>query len=230
MPNFPANLLKNRRFWLTFALVSAIWVVYFSPWKLETFDPNSLINLIEKWGNWANFGYVILYVLLTAVGIPAIPLTMAGGMFFGAVWGTFWSVIAATIGAIAAFAVTRYLLQNWAQKTFGRHRALIKFNRATAENPLMFVLFVRLAPIFPFNLCNFLFGLTAIELKPYTVGTLFGIVPGTFTYTWLGISGKRAIEGTDRLSIFLALAIAAGLCFLPSLTRKRFNWNEETER
>lgn len=229
MPIFLLKLLKSRRFWLGLGFVGLLWIAYFGPWKLANPDPILLINSIEKWGNWAIFGYALLYTLLTLVGIPAIPLTMAGGMFFGLAWGTFWSVIAATIGAIAAFGASRYLLHNWAQKTFGRHRALIKFNRATAKRPLKFVLFVRLAPIFPFNLCNFLFGLTPIELKPYTIGTLFGIVPGTFTYTWLGVGGRRALEGSDRLSIFLALAIAAGLCLLPGVTRKKLHWNEETE-
>jgi uncharacterized membrane protein YdjX (TVP38/TMEM64 family) len=121
------------------------------------------------------------------------------------------------------------LLQNWAQKTFSNHRALRKFHRASLKNPLKFVLFVRLAPIFPFNLANFLFGLTVIQWKPYVLGTFLGIIPGTFTYTWLGISGKQAIEGSNRLSIFLALAIAVGLCLLPRVTRQRLQYHEETE-
>ncbi|EAW39061.1 hypothetical protein L8106_02062 [Lyngbya sp. PCC 8106] len=229
MPIFPEQLLKSRRFWLTLSLISLLWMVDFSPWKLNHLDPVLLTDSIKQWGNWAIFGYVLLYILLTIVGIPAIPLTMAGGIFFGLVWGIFWSVIAATIGAIAAFGVSRYLLRNWSQKTFGSERIFRKFNRATAQKPLQFVLFVRLAPIFPFNLSNFLFGLTAIELKSYTVGTFLGIIPGTFTYTWLGVSGKQAIEGSDRFSIFLALAIAGGLCVLPSITRKKLHLNEETE-
>jgi uncharacterized membrane protein YdjX (TVP38/TMEM64 family) len=229
MPIFPKKLLKSRRFWLTLSLISLLWVVYFSPWKLDHLDPVLLTNSIKQWGNWAIFGYILLYILLTIVGIPAIPLTMAGGIFLGLVWGTVWSVIAATIGAIAAFGVSRYLLRNWSQKTLGRQRIFRKFNRATAQKPLQFVLFVRLAPIFPFNLSNFLFGLTAIGFKSYTIGTFLGIIPGTFTYTWLGVSGKQAIEGSDRFSIFLALAIAGGLCVLPSITRKKLHWNEETE-
>ncbi|MFZ1028196.1 MAG: TVP38/TMEM64 family protein [Limnoraphis robusta] len=221
--------LKSQRFWLTLSLTSLLWIAYFSPWKFESLDPVSLTNSIEKLGNWAVLGYILLYILLTIVGIPAIPLTMAGGIFWGLVWGTFWSVIAATMGAIAAFGVTRYLLQNWAQKTFSHHRALRKFHRASLKNPLKFVLFVRLAPIFPFNLANFLFGLTVIQWKPYVLGTFLGIIPGTFTYTWLGISGKQAIEGSNRLSIFLALAIAVGLCLLPRVTRQRLQYHEETE-
>ncbi|MEL7037143.1 MAG: TVP38/TMEM64 family protein [Cyanobacteria bacterium J06592_8] len=229
MPFFLLKLLKTQRFWLILGLASLLWMAYFSPWRLENLDPVSIRILMEQWGHWAVFGYILLYVLLTIVGIPAIPLTMAGGIFFGLAWGTIWSLIAATIGAIAAFCLTRYLLQNWAQTTFGRHRALIKFNRSTTQNPFKFVLFVRIAPIFPFNLANFLFGLTPIQFKPYVVGTFLGIIPGTLTYTWLGATGKQAIQGSDRLSIFLALAVAAGLCVLPSLIRQKPHWSEETE-
>lgn len=223
-PQFILNLkiLKNQRFWLVFFLAVLLCFFCFSPWKMSV-DPTTLIEQMEQLRGWAIVGFILLYILLSIVGIPGIPLTMAGGLFFGVVWGTFWSVIAATLGAIAAFFVARYLLRDWVENKLGRHRALIRFNRATAKMPLKFVLFVRLAPILPFNLSNFLFGLTPIDLKSYVIGTFLGIIPGTLTYTWLGITGNLALQGNNRLSLLIGLALAIVLGILPGITQKKLN-------
>ncbi|MGB3535800.1 MAG: TVP38/TMEM64 family protein [Microcoleaceae cyanobacterium] len=182
-------------------------------------NPTTIVAQMEQWGHWAILGFLGLYLGLTFVGIPAIPITVAGGVFFGIIWGTLLSVFGATVGAIAAFGLTRSYLRNWVQKKLADHQGLVKFNRAATNNPLKFVLFVRLAPVFPFNLSNFLFGLTPIGYKPYIVGTFFGIIPGTFAYTWLGVTGKQAIEQGDRLAIFLSLTVGIILCLLPLFKR-----------
>jgi uncharacterized membrane protein YdjX (TVP38/TMEM64 family) len=178
-------------------------------------NPTTIVEEMEQWGNRAVIGFLILYFTLTIFGIPAIPITVAGGVFFGIFWGTFWSVIGATLGGIAAFGLTRSCLRNWVQKTLGHHPALIRFNRAATQMPLKFVLFVRLAPVFPFNLSNFLLGLTPIGYKPYIMGTFLGIIPGTLAYTSLGVTGKKALEQGDRLSIILSLIVAGILCLFP---------------
>jgi uncharacterized membrane protein YdjX (TVP38/TMEM64 family) len=178
-------------------------------------NPTTIVEQMEQWGHWAIVGFLGLYFILTLVGIPAIPITVAGGVFFGIFWGTLLSIIGATLGAIAAFRLTRSCLRKWVQKNFGHHPALIRFNRAATKMPFRFVLFVRLAPVFPFNLSNFLFGLTPIGYKPYIMGTFLGIIPGTLAYTGLGVTGKQALEQGDRFSIFLSLIIGGILCLLP---------------
>jgi uncharacterized membrane protein YdjX (TVP38/TMEM64 family) len=83
------------------------------------------------------------------------------------------------------------------------------------------VLTLRFTPISPFNLVNFLFGLTPIELKPYVTGTFFGIIPGTLAYTWLGASGARALRGDGVIQLVLALSLLAILSAMP-IWAKRF--------
>lgn len=215
------RILTKRRFWLLLATIALLWLVYGSPWR-GRFTGAALAGQLESLGNWAIAWFVAVYVLLTVAGVPGVPLTVAGGLAFGFAWGAIGSVVGATLGAIAAFWITRYLMRDWAERKFGRHRALIRFNRAIAKNPLQFVLAVRLAPIFPFNLANFLFGLTPVGLKPYAIGTFFGIIPGTLTYTWLGIAGSRALRGGDRWSFILSAIVVLGFFLFPLVFRKRW--------
>ncbi|MEM8780858.1 MAG: VTT domain-containing protein, partial [Cyanobacteria bacterium P01_G01_bin.49] len=148
-------------------------------------------------------------------------LTIVGGILFGIVWGTVLSVIGATLGALGAFLSARYLLQNYAKTRFNKKGVLSKFQQAALEHPIKFVLAVRLAPISPFNVVNFLLGLTPVHWLSYTWATLIGIIPGTLAYTWLGVSGADALQGSDRLSFFLALGFLSLLSIIPLLFREQ---------
>lgn len=214
------KLLKNPRFWLAIALLGLLLLCWLTPLKV-LFDQKFLEQQLQQLGNWAVCLFLLAYTLATVVGVPGTVLTVAGGAVFGIVWGTFWSVIGATLGAIGAFWVARYLLRDLAEKWFEHHKYLQQFNEAVGDKPLTFVLAVRFAPICPFNLVNFLFGLTPISSVDYAIGTFFGIIPGTLAYTWLGVAGGIALQGGDRLPFFLALTFLTLLSVLPIWVKRK---------
>ncbi|MEB3829703.1 TVP38/TMEM64 family protein [Phormidium sp. CCY1219] len=213
---------RSPKLWVAIALVLCLLVSWLTPLN-RLFDRAFLTATLERWGNWAVFLFVFIYVVATVVGIPGTVMTLAGGAVFGLLWGTVWSVIGATLGAIGAFWVARYLLRDWAERRFAHHPALARFDRAVTHYPLAFVLAVRFAPISPFNVVNFLFGLTSLHWIHYAIGTLFGIIPGTLAYTWLGVTGDRALRGGDRLPFFLALSAIALLSVIPVWVKRRMN-------
>jgi uncharacterized membrane protein YdjX (TVP38/TMEM64 family) len=213
------KLLKTPRFWVAIAFLGLCLLCCLTPLR-SLFDHVFLVQQLQKLGHWAVCLFLLAYILATVLGVPGTVLTIAAGTVFGLFWGTFWSVIGATLGAIGAFWVARYLLRDWAECRFSDHKALARFNAAVMQTPLAFVLAVRFAPICPFNLVNFLFGLTPISSVDYAVGTFFGIIPGTLAYTWLGVAGKIALRGGDRFPFFLALGFLALLSFLPMLANR----------
>ena len=212
--------LKSGRFWLAIALLALVLLCTVGPLKV-LFDRDFLVQHLQAYQCCVIILFILLYIVLTVIGIPGTVLTIAGGVIFGLFWGTFWSVIGATLGALGAFWTARYLLRDCAKGKFGKHKALAKFNQAVLRQPIAFILAVRFAPISPFNVVNFLFGLTPIHWIPYTLATFLGIIPGTLAYTWLGLSGSEALRGGDRLPFFLALGFLALLSVLPICARKK---------
>lgn len=212
--------LKSPRFWIAIALSISILLCIFGPLKL-LLDKSFLISQLERFGSWAVCLFILVFALSSAIGVPGIMFPIAAGAVFGLVWGSLWSVIGATLGAIGAFLASRYLLRDWAERRFGQHQALMRFNQAVTRQPLTFVLAIRFAPISPFTVVNFLLGLTPISWVPYSVGTFIGIIPGTLAYTWLGVTGEQALQGGDRLPLLLALSFLTLLCVLPILARKK---------
>jgi uncharacterized membrane protein YdjX (TVP38/TMEM64 family) len=58
------------------------------------------------------------------------------------------------------------------------------------------VALLRLSPLLPFNLSNYLYGVTKISFWPYVAASWVGMIPGTFLYVYLGAAGKQAATGT----------------------------------
>jgi uncharacterized membrane protein YdjX (TVP38/TMEM64 family)/rhodanese-related sulfurtransferase len=193
------------------------------------------INLpaLDAWlsslGLWAPIGYMLLYVLGTIAFVPGVIFALAGGALFGPIWGSVWNLVGATLGATLAFLLARYLAGDWtARKAGGLLKRLI--DGVDAEG-WRFVAFVRLVPLFPFNLSNYVLGLTRIPLNHYVLATLVCMAPGAVAYTWLGYAGRGALAGeTDAVRYgLLALGLLATIAVLPRLIgrlRGPFSWVE----
>ncbi|NJO39864.1 MAG: TVP38/TMEM64 family protein [Cyanobacteria bacterium CRU_2_1] len=213
------GLSRTRAFRLGLATLGIVLLCHWVPIDL-LFDPEAFIKHIHMEKARGACIFVIAQVLATVLGIPGTVLVIAGGAIFGLMWGTIWSTVGATLGAIAAFYVARYLLRDRIEGWLGHHNTLKRLNRAVCSHSLSCVLAVRFAPISPFNLINFLFGLTPIGLKPYAIGTFLGIIPGTAAYTGLGASGRKIVHGEGILQLSIALCGLALLSIAPIVFKK----------
>ncbi len=185
-----------------------------------------LLNVaaLESWvknaGALGPLLYMTVYAIATVLFLPGSVITLAGGALFGPVWGTLYSLTGATAGATVAFLVARYLASDWVQrKAGGWTKQLIE---GVEQEGWRFIAFVRLVPLFPFNLLNYALGLTRIGLLAYVAGSYLFMFPGALAYTYLGYVGREAAAGGADLiqKGLLALALLSVVAFLPSLIRR----------
>ncbi len=188
------------------------------------FDQMALTDFFEGAGHSSVGLFLAAHVVANAVGIPGTLLVIVGGAVYGLWWGTLWSVIGASVGAIAAFSLARYLLSDWFKTRF-HHKPIFQksmfqsLNSKLCDRPLFCVLTVRFSPVSPFNVVNFAFGLTPVSLRAYAVGTFIGIIPGTLAYTWLGVTGATALESGNIGPLIVCLLMLMALSVLPLLAR-----------
>jgi len=183
----------------------------------DEIDLATLDAWLNSLGLWAPVAYMMLYAVSTVAFVPGAIFALAGGALFGPLWGSLWNLLGATLGATLAFLVARYLAGDWvARKAGGLLKRLI--DGVDAEG-WRFVAFVRLVPLFPFNLSNYVLGLTRIPLPHYAIATLVCMAPGAVAYTWLGHAGREALSGeTDAVRYgLLALGLLAAIALLPRL-------------
>jgi len=183
----------------------------------DRFDTAALEAWVNDAGVLAPVVFILIYALATVLFLPGSVITLAGGALFGPVLGTFYNLTGATLGASLAFLVSRYLASDWVEdKAGGKVKQLI--NGVEGEG-WRFVAFVRLVPLFPFNLLNYALGLTKIRFLHYLIASYVFMLPGGFAYTYLGYAGREAISGGEGLiqKVLIAIALLAVVAFLPRL-------------
>jgi uncharacterized membrane protein YdjX (TVP38/TMEM64 family) len=207
---------RSARLGVVLVLLAAAIVA----WSLGLHDwarPERLARLraaIEGYGPWAPVLYVGGYVLAELCFVPALPLTLLGGVVFGPVWGAVYAWTAATFAAALAFLGARYLARDVVRGWMDRNPRLARIDAAVERHGWRILMITRLVPLFPFNLQNFAYGLTRIPFWTYVGMTALGILPGTIAFT---LASGALSSGGSPARIGWTLAAAAVLIVLVSL-------------
>ncbi|MDA8364472.1 MAG: VTT domain-containing protein [Gammaproteobacteria bacterium] len=183
-------------------------------------DVGTLERAVHSAGPWAPAAFMAIYALATVLFVPGSVLTLAGGALFGPVAGTFYNLTGATLGATAAFFIARHLASDWVRaRTGGRARQMVE---GVEREDWRFIAFVRLVPLFPFNLLNYALGLTHIRISRFVLVSYLTMLPGALAYTYLGYAGREAAAGGAGLiqKGLIALALLAAVALLPRLVRR----------
>jgi uncharacterized membrane protein YdjX (TVP38/TMEM64 family) len=154
----------------------------------------SALAWVTALGPWGPALFVVLYVLATVLLLPAVALTLGAGALFGVVAAFVLVTVGATLGAVAAFLVGRYLARGWVSRRIAGSAPLGALDEAVAREGWKIVALTRLSPAFPFVLLNYAFGLTRVPLRHYAPATLVGMMPGIALYAYLGsLAGDVAV-------------------------------------
>lgn len=183
-------------------------------------DAAAVEHLVDSAGSTAPLLFVLGYAVATVFFMPGSVLTLAAGALFGPIAGALYSLAGATLGATLAFLIARFLAGAWAaRKAGGRLR---NFVQGVEAEGWRFVAFVRLVPLFPFNLVNYALGLTRIPLIQYVLASYLCMLPGAFAYAYLGFAGREAATGGEDLlqKGLIGLALLAAVAFLPRLVMR----------
>ena len=135
--------------------------------------------------------YFGLYVLATVAFVPGLLLTVAGGALFGLAAGTALVSVSSVAGATAAFLVARTLGGEWVARRIEHSPRLAALDRAVRSRGLWIVVLTRLSPVLPFNALNYLYGISAVRLRDYLLGSWIGMLPATVLYVYAGAATVR---------------------------------------
>ncbi len=220
----------SRSPWIKLGLLVAIIVAVFLVARAAGLgrytDPVVLVAAIRDFGDLpaAPVLFIAAYALIASFGLPGTPLTLAGGAIFGAVGGTLYNWIGATIGATGAFLLARSLGKDAIRSFLGARAD--KLEAIAGASGFVGLLRLRLIPVVPFNALNFGAGLAGMKIRDYITATALGILPGTAVYTYFADSLLAGAEGARQqalVRVAIAGALLIMLSFIPNIAR-RFGW------
>lgn len=158
---------------------------------------SAAVGVIEDAGPMGYLYFAIIYTLAELVAVPAVPLTASSGYLFGVVRGTSVVLFSATIAASISFLLARTFLRDYVQGFAEQNTKWRAIDRAVGKEGFKLVLLLRLSPLLPFALSNYLYGLSAVDFWGYFWGTFFGFMPGTIAYVYSGQVGREIAAAAE---------------------------------
>ncbi len=208
---------KKLRLLLLAAVVAAIAVLH-AVGTGHLPDPESLKQWVAAFGFWAPLIYMLFYSVAPALLLPGLPITIAGGLLFGPVWGVVYAITGATAGACIAFLIARYAARERVMEML-RHPGWRRLDDGVALHGWKIVAFTRLVPLFPFNLLNYAFGITKIRFFDYAIVSFFCMLPACIAIIVFSSSLPALIGGHVSFAFVAGLVLVAVVSIIPMLFR-----------
>lgn len=132
--------------------------------------------------------YMALYVIMVAFSLPGATIaTLTGGFLFGMVFGTLFTVSAATVGATLIFLAARYGFGETLGARLEASKGLVKKIKDGIDvNQWSMLFIIRLVPVVPFFMANLIPAFVQVPTYRYVVSTFLGIIPGSLVYNSVG--------------------------------------------
>lgn len=171
-----------------------------------------IARLLSSLGPYSAGVFVLLQALqVVASPIPGELLGVAGGFFYGRLFGFFLSLTGLALGSWIAFELARGLGRPLVQR-FVKKEFLDKFDFLTTDTGALISLLLFLIPGPKDYLC-YLLGLSRMKVSTFLLVTIAGRMPGVFVLTAQGAnlgSGQYAAAGLIAL-LSLAIVLVAYL-------------------
>jgi uncharacterized membrane protein YdjX (TVP38/TMEM64 family) len=215
------NPAGGNGLWLNVLKVAVVAVIVGgSVWLLlahrEWFvDPKQVKVQILACGDWGPLVYMMLYAVGPSFLVPGAVMTIAGGLAFGTLWGSVYSLIGANVGAVVAFGAGRFLGQGFVEGVVGKRFDAVLGR--IARHGFHIILYLRMVPVIPYNALNLIAGASRIVFRDYLWATLIGMIPGTILFAFLG----DALWHPLSPRFFLALLLIATSVGCGELWRRR---------
>ncbi len=178
---------------------------------LSTLNVEDIRNFVSSFGVKAPLIFILLQISQAVIApIPGFIFTIAGGLIFGALWGSILSIFGSMIGAVLCFLLAKkygrpFVAKMLKKEDFGLIDDLFE------EKGLIMTIVLRAIPVMSFGLASYLVSLTNIDLKDYMLGTFLGLIPTTIFYTYLGVY----ILDNPFFSMVIGLFLLAFLLIIP---------------
>jgi uncharacterized membrane protein YdjX (TVP38/TMEM64 family) len=185
-------------------------------------------QLFRDWGELtlvSGFALAAIFAVAAFVVFPRTILILTAAATFG--FKVFPFVLLGCVtGSILAFLLARYVAADWVQSRIARYPMLHTVARVIDEEGWRIIALLRLGAPIPSSLQNYALGLTRIDLKTYSLATLFFSIPQIALFSFMGASGRASVleDGSStasRIFLLVGIGLAAGLVWLIAVRVRR---------
>jgi uncharacterized membrane protein YdjX (TVP38/TMEM64 family) len=180
---------------------------------------------VKDLGVWGPVAFIAGYAVAAVVLAPAFLLTLTAGAIWG-MTGVVYVMIGATLGAVVAFLMARYLLRRFVEGFVLRHPRLAAIDRAVEHEGFRLILLLRLSPVVAYVLLNYVLGISRVRFRDYLAGSI-GMIPTATAYVYAGkvagdvvsIAGGAATARGTLWYVAIGMGLVATIIATALITR-----------
>ena len=180
---------------------------------------------VKDLGVWGPLAFIAGYAIAAVVMAPAFLLTVTAGAIWG-MTGLVYVMIGATLGAVFAFVMARYLLRRYVEAFVLRHPQLAAIDRAVEHEGFRLIFLLRLSPVVAYVLLNYMLGISRVRFRDYLAGSI-GMIPTAAAYVYAGkvagdvvsIAGGAATPRGTLWDVAIGMGLVATAIATGLLTR-----------
>ncbi len=183
--------MKKGSNWTIFLFLAAFLAIiglaarsFFSQYPV--LNSENLDLFIRGFGPWALLVYALAYLVASPIPFMAPILSATGGLLFGPIPGALLAILVAAFTSLVPFIISRRLGREWVEAKMKGTRVDDIYRKLNSGSGFTFVLLLRLVPVLPWEVQNYVAGVTRVPVPTYLAATILGSAPLTFCLAILG--------------------------------------------
>lgn len=177
-----------------------------------------LVNqkLVSEWlsqlGDWAPLAFVLFLGVRPVTLLPGQLLTAVGGLMFGALWGSVYSLAGSALALALLFTLGQRFGKRLMKRLAGdKYQTLV---RVTSGREFPFAVLATINPLMPTDVIVAAMAASKARFWPTLAGVLVGTLPGTFLTAQFGSAlgqGKTITTAVAGAGMVISLVVGAWL-------------------
>jgi uncharacterized membrane protein YdjX (TVP38/TMEM64 family) len=207
-PSSSPPAAERRRALVRLALLAALIGVAFAVVASSgSLSAQRIRDWIDGYGIAGPLVFIAVSAALTPCLFPGPLLAGASGLLFGTWVGTPIAIVSATLGAVLAFSIARWLAHDAVEQLQGPRLAALR--AWVGRRGFLSVLYARIVPGVPYSLVNYAAGLSPVTLRAFAAATAIGCAPRAFAYTALGgsLDDLGSPEAIAAIAVLIIMAL-----------------------
>ncbi len=227
--------MKKQSNWTIFLFLAAFLAIlglaarsFFS--QYPALNSENLDLFIRSFGPWAFLVFTLAYLVASPIPFMAPILSATAGLLFGPMMGALLAILVAAVTSLVPFLISRRLGRDWVETRLKGTKIDDIYRKLDSGSGFTFVLLLRLVPVMPWEVQNYVAGVTRVAIPTYLAATILGSAPLTICLALLG----AAIRRPHQWELFGAIALTAIVLVAPIVifyirNRKQSERNMDSE-
>lgn len=177
--------------------------------RFVTLDEEQIVTWIDDLGALGPVAYILLLAsTIIFTPLPSVVVDIAGGLAFGTLLATVYTMIGGMLGATVNFYLARWLGRSWVERRLGA-QATAQIDGYAERMGAKLIFLTRLIPLFNFDWVSIAAGLTHLSYKTYAIASALGMLLPVIGISYVG-DVKLSHPGRSSL-VFTGLVVWSAL-------------------